>query len=103
MTSIPVSVVDAISEVIITHRNVTDSPYLDVIDSLRSMLRADDMNSDDFEQHVLYVYEYAIKMLAHTTDYTDTGSTAIINALESINERLWGLNAPTRDPWAGEG
>ena len=102
MTTAPIRVVDAIAEVIITHRDVTDSVHLDVIDALRSMLRADD-TSDDIEEHVLPVYEHAIKMLAHTSDYTDARSTAIINALESISERLWGLSAPTRDPWAGRG
>lgn len=102
MTTVPIRVADAIAEVIITHRDVTDSVHLDVIDALRSMLRTDD-TSDDIEEHVLPVYEHAIKMLAHTSDYTDARSVAIINAGQAITERLWGLSAPTRDPWAGKG
>lgn len=101
MTTAPIRVTDAIAEVIITHRDMTDSVHLDVIDVLRCMLRLDDTTSDEVEQNVLHVYEHAIKMLAHTTEYTDARSTAVINALQSISERLRGLNAVTRDPWSG--
>lgn len=104
MTNSGPDVHNLIGEVIIAHRDQIDSPYLNAIHALRTMLSADPFVTTDTETHVLHVTAYAIKMLTSESDYSNEKSTSSISALTAISSIIGDAESiePT-DPWAAQG